>query len=256
MDVTLATPKQHSMLGMRLDYISPEGAVEVLAERAAGGGGGYAVIADVHECMVCHDNADHRRIVNNALVVLSDSTILQRARALRHGVPGIPTVRGGDIMLQLCAEAARRGIPVAFIGGRTDAALEALTEAVAARCPGIRIAYAWSPPFRDLTGTETTAMVRAINASGAGIVFVGLGCPKQERFMARHEHEIDAVMIGVGAAFDFVAGEVKPSPAWVHRAGLEWLYRIWSEPRRLLRRYMTTAPRFVALMTLDYVRGR
>lgn len=246
----------HMMLGMRLDYIKPHAAVALIADRAEAGGAGYSVIADVHECMVCHDNADHRRIVNDAFVVLSDSTILQRSRAFRHGVSAISTIRGGEIMLLLSAEANRRRIPVAFIGGRTGEALESLTRAVSRECPGIEIVHAWSPPFRELTEDESAAMVSAIDASGARIVFVGLGCPKQERFMARYRDRIDAVMIGVGAAFDFVSGEVKPSPSWVHRAGLEWFYRIWSEPRRLFRRYMTTAPRFLALMTVDYVRRR
>ena len=113
-----------------------------------------------------------------------------------------------------------------------------------------------SPPFRTLTSEEDRQVVDMINGSGAGVVFVGLGCPKQEQWMANHRGKINAVMIGVGAAFDYLAGTVKRAPLWMQHNGLEWLYRLMSEPRRLFKRYLVTNTLFVVLMVKEMVRGK
>jgi len=113
------------------------------------------------------------------------------------------------------------------------------------------VAYAYSPPFRSLTPEEDARIVEAINASGARILFVGLGCPKQERWMAEHRGRVKAVMLGVGAAFDFHAGRVPQAPAWMQRLGLEWFFRLLMEPKRLWRRYAKHNPRFVVLAALQ-----
>jgi N-acetylglucosaminyldiphosphoundecaprenol N-acetyl-beta-D-mannosaminyltransferase len=123
------------------------------------------------------------------------------------------------------------------------------------RFVGVLVAYAHAPPFRQLTAEEDAAVVREINGSGARILFVGLGCPKQERWMASHKGRVNAVMLGVGAAFDFLAGVKPQAPAWMQRAGLEWLFRLATEPRRLWRRYAYHNPRFVALLAGQYFKS-
>jgi N-acetylglucosaminyldiphosphoundecaprenol N-acetyl-beta-D-mannosaminyltransferase len=122
------------------------------------------------------------------------------------------------------------------------------------RHPALQVAYWHSPPFRPLTPDEEARVVAGINRSGARILFVGLGAPKQERWMAEHKDAVEAVMIGVGAAFDFLAGRKRQAPAVLQRLGLEWLFRLLNEPRRLWRRYLYRNPRFVALFAAQLIR--
>lgn len=248
-------PHSHDMLGMRLDYAAPETYLAAIMARAAKGEAGYCCVANVHQCVLVHDDPQFAAKVNGAAFVISDSVILQRARSRRHGVPFIETMRGADIMLELCRRAEASGVGIALVGGKDDTALGALKHRLVAQFPALRIAHAVSPPFRPLSADEDAAMTAAIAASGARLVFVGLGCPKQENWMADHSGAIEAMMIGVGAAFDFNAGLVRPSPRWVHRAGLEWLYRLAREPGRLWKRYLSTSPRFLWLVARDAMKS-
>ena len=245
----------HFMLGMRLDYISTCRFVEEFTAAARTGVSAYCCVPDVHQCMICHDQPSHRDIVNNADYVVSDSTILQTARALRHGVPAMPTQLGSELMRTLCAQAERQRIPIALIGGRDEEALARLQSRLIEDYPALRIAYGYSPPFRPLTPAEEDRMLLDLATSGARMVFVGIGCPKQEQWMGRYKGRVQGAMIGVGAAFDTIAGVVRSSPAFVHRLGLEWLFRLVREPRRLYRRYFGSAPRFVLLTVADGLRA-
>ena len=146
-------------------------------------------------------------------------------------------------------------IPVGFYGGSTTT-LEQLIESFKKKYPHLKIAYHYSPPFRPLTAEEDAAVIRAVNASGTKILFVGLGCPKQERWMAAHRGKIQVVMLGVGAAFDFHAGSIRQAPRWMQKSGLEWLFRLIQEPRRLWRRYLYQNPRFVWFMIWQLLRER
>ncbi len=147
-------------------------------------------------------------------------------------------------MLDYCAHTVRQGDSI-YLYGSTPTTLSALQAALQARFHGLRIAGAESPPFRPLTAEEDDAVVERINASGAGSVWVSLGCPKQEQWMADHRGRVQAVMVGVGAAFDFHAGNVRRAPAWMRGSGLEWLHRLASEPRRLWKRYLVTNTLFI-----------
>ena len=242
------------MLGMRLDYLEVEPFVRAMLDRAESDGSAYACVPDVHQCLLCHESEQHRAIVNGADFVMSDSTILQKLRAFRHGVPRLHTELGMRLMLLLCEEAARRGVKVALVGARDDAALATLEAALLERMPDLDIAYGYAPPFRPLTVEEETEMLEGIAASGARLTFFGIGCPKQEQWMARYKGRIVGAMIGVGAAFDTLSGAVPTAPAWVHRAGLEWATRLAREPRRLWRRY-AHASRFLWLVARDRVRA-
>jgi N-acetylglucosaminyldiphosphoundecaprenol N-acetyl-beta-D-mannosaminyltransferase len=232
------------ILGMRVDASTYARAVQAILEMAESGGGATCV-ATVHMVMEAHDDPAFQRIVNAADLVTSDGMPLVwclRARGLREA----ERVYGPDLMPAVCAAAAARGVPVGLYGGSPDVIAQ-LPQRLAERFPGLRIAFASSPPYRALTPIEDAAVVEAIRESGARILFVGLGCPKQERWMAAHREQLECAMVGVGAAFDFLAGAKRQAPRWVQRAGLEWLFRLASEPRRLWRRYAIHNPRFVWL---------
>jgi N-acetylglucosaminyldiphosphoundecaprenol N-acetyl-beta-D-mannosaminyltransferase len=156
------------------------------------------------------------------------------------------------VVLQAASDA---GVPVGFYGG-SEAVLDRLVARIRVRFPAIRIAYAEAPPFREVTAQEDQGTVRAISDSGARILFLGLGTPKQDRWMNGHRERVACAMLGVGAAFDFLAGAKPQAPEWMRRAGLEWVFRLATEPRRLWRRYLRHNPRFVVLALTQVLRER
>jgi N-acetylglucosaminyldiphosphoundecaprenol N-acetyl-beta-D-mannosaminyltransferase len=234
---------------MRVDPTSYEEATEKVLAWAAAEESRYVCVANVHMVMEAHDDPSFRALVNAADLVTPDGMpLVWMLRKL--GYPHQERVCGPELTSRVCAEAARRGAPVGFYGGHPEA-LKALVRNLSARFPGLRVVYAYSPPFRPLTPEEDERVTEEINASGARILFVGLGCPKQEWWMAEHKGRVRAVMLGVGAAFDFHAGRVRQAPVWMQRAGLEWLFRLVQEPRRLWRRYLKHNPRFLLLSFLQ-----
>jgi N-acetylglucosaminyldiphosphoundecaprenol N-acetyl-beta-D-mannosaminyltransferase len=164
----------------------------------------------------------------------------------RFGYPGQQRINGPDLMWRYCEKAAMTGEPIYLYGGMPET-LDILQRRLMQTFPGLLIAGAYSPPFRELMKEEDETVVARINASGARTVWVSLGCPKQEKWMAAHRGRIQAVMIGVGAAFDYHAGTLNRAPKWMQNAGFEWLHRLISEPRRLWKRYLITNTVFVVL---------
>lgn len=162
----------------------------------------------------------------------------------RLGVPGQRRINGPDLMIRYCELAMQTGTAI-YLYGSTSETLTKLRKRLALEFPALRVAGAASPPFRTLTVQEDADHVREINASGAGVVFISLGCPKQELWMHAHRGKVNAVMVGVGAAFDFHAGILDRAPVWVREAGLEWLHRLSREPQRLWRRYLVTNTLFI-----------
>lgn len=237
------------ILGMRVDPISYEEATGKVLAWAEAGESRYVCVANVHMVMEAHDDPDFCALVNAADLVTPDGMpLVWMLRKLGHLYQ--ERVYGPELTSRVCAEAARRGVPVGFYGGYPEA-LEALVRNLRASFPGLRVVYAYSPPFRPLTPEEDERVTEEINASGTRILFVGLGCPKQERWMAEHKGRVRAVMLGVGAAFDFHAGRVRQAPAWMQKIGLEWLFRLSQEPKRLWRRYLRHNPRFLLLAFLE-----
>jgi N-acetylglucosaminyldiphosphoundecaprenol N-acetyl-beta-D-mannosaminyltransferase len=237
------------LLGMRVDATSYPDAVRRVLEWARRGESRYVCVASMHGVMEAYDSAQFRQIVNGADLVTPDGMWLVwglRLLGVRHAT----RVYGPDLTPYLLGFAAAEGIPIGFYGG-APAVLARLRTVLANRFPNLRVAFYRSPPFRPSTLEEDGADVDEINRSGARILFIGLGVPKQERWMAEHVGRVQAVMVGVGAALDFLA-KVKPqAPVWMQKSGLEWCFRLCTEPRRLWRRYLKHGPRFVALFSLQ-----
>jgi N-acetylglucosaminyldiphosphoundecaprenol N-acetyl-beta-D-mannosaminyltransferase len=242
------------ILGMRVDATSYADAAGLVLEWARAGESRYVCAASVNNVMEAHDSRDFHRIMNEADLVTPDGMPLVWGLKLL-GAREATRVYGPDLMPAVLAAAEREGVAVGFYGG-SPAVLERLFAVVRRRYPALAIAYAFAPPFRPLAPTEDEAVVRRIRGSGARIIFVGLSTPKQERWMAAHRGRIPAVMLGVGAAFDFLAGAKPQAPRWMRGSGLEWLFRLASEPRRLWRRYLKHNPRFAALFALQLLERR
>jgi len=205
------------ILGMRVDATSYAGAARAVVDMAQSGGG-MTCVATVHMVMEAFDDPEFQRLVNAADLVTSDGVPL--VWALRWlGIPDAERVYGPDLTPVVCRAAAELGIPVGFYGGHPDT-LDAMTRALTARFPALRVAFAYSPPFAPLLNREDEEVVATIVDSGARILFVGLGCPKQERWMAAHRERLPCAMLGVGAAFDFLAGAKRQAPGWMQHAGL------------------------------------
>jgi N-acetylglucosaminyldiphosphoundecaprenol N-acetyl-beta-D-mannosaminyltransferase len=222
----------------------------------ASGERGYMTAAAVNLVMSAADDAEVRDAVLGATLAVPDGQPLVWAlRALGNG--GATRVYGPDLMAHFCARAATAGIPMYLYGGRSVEALELLEQRLRERFEGIRIVGGFSPPFRELTSEEEERAIAEIDASGAAVVWVGTGQPKQEQWMARMRPRLSApLLVGVGAAFDFHAGLVPQAPRWMQRNGLEWSYRLAREPRRLWRRYARYNPRFIAGFARQYLRDR
>lgn len=242
------------LLGMRVDATSYPDARSRVLGWARRGDSRYICVATVHMVMEAYDSPAFRQIVNAADLVTPDGMPLVWGLRLL-GAGDATRVYGPDLTPWLLAAAQKACIPVGFYGG-TPTVLARLGSMLARRFPHLRVAFYKSPPFRPATSEEDRADVDEINHSGARILFVGLGCPKQERWMAEHVGRVQAVMVGVGAAFDFLA-RVKPqAPLWMQKSGFEWGFRLCTEPRRLWRRYLKHGPRFVGLFGLQLVRQR
>lgn len=236
------------ILGTRVDVLSYDGAAEIITRWAQAGQSKYVCAANVHMVMEAYDDDHFSRVVNSADLVSADGMPL--VWLLRKmGVDDATRVYGPDLMHHVCAAAQHQEIPVGLFGGQSEY-LEKLVHILRARYPRLKINYAFSPPFSDLDPTPDEQIIHDINASGVRILFVSLGCPKQERWMLRHKGRIQTVMLGVGAAFDFISGRVRQAPRWMQNRGLEWLYRLSREPKRLLARYIRGNPRFALLVLL------
>jgi N-acetylglucosaminyldiphosphoundecaprenol N-acetyl-beta-D-mannosaminyltransferase len=251
---TLAEAESRFILGMRVDGTSYAAATAIITHWARQGESRYVCEAPVAMVMEARDCPEYQAVINGAdLVTPGGMPIVWMLRCL--GLRGQPRVYGPELTLHLCEAAARENLSVGFYGG-TKAALTQLVERLQQRHPGLRISYSHSPPFREPTLVEESDAVANICQSGCRILFVGLGCPKQERWMAKHRGVLPAVMIGVGAAFDFLSGAKPQAPHWMQRLGLEWFFRLCSEPRRLWFRYAWHNPRFVALAGCQLARTR
>jgi N-acetylglucosaminyldiphosphoundecaprenol N-acetyl-beta-D-mannosaminyltransferase len=252
----LAPEPRHtvSVLGAPIDAVGMDEALRRITGWAARGESRSVCICNVHSVVTAAQESRFMRVLQNADLATPDGAPVAWLMR-RQGVVGQARVSGPDLMLAYCERAASRGEPL-FLFGSTDVTLAILQARLSERFPGLRIAGSLAPPFRAATAEEDAAHVAAINASGARTVWVSLGCPKQERWMAEHRGQVKAVMVGVGAAFDFHAGLQARAPLWMRRAGLEWLHRLAGDPRRLWKRYLFTNSVFIWRVAQQVWAGR
>lgn len=232
------------VLGVHVTALTMSSALARMAEWIEAGRQHYVCVTGVHGVMESQSDPRLREIHNAAGMVTPDGMPMVWS-AHYAGAAEVERVCGPDLLLETSRTAAAEGWKFFLYGGKEGVA-EQLAERLERRYPGLEVVGCHSPPFRPLTAEEDAAIVQRINDLGPHIVWVGLSTPKQEHWMAEHLGRLDApVMVGIGAAFDVHAGVVRQAPEWMRRSGLEWLFRLLQEPRRLWRRYLTNNPRFV-----------
>jgi len=212
----------------------------------------YIIAANVHVVMTGYWQPKYQEIINQAALVTPDGMPLVWAMRLL-GIEEQSRVYGPDLMLAWCDRASREQIPIYLYGG-TQVTLEKLKWHLKQVFPNLIIAGSHSPPFRPLTPMEEAINLKQIQSSGAKVVFVGLGCPKQEEWMNRQQGKLGVVMIGVGAAFRLHSGEISQAPKWMMNCGLEWIYRLFKEPRRLWNRYLVNNPVFLIIFAVQLLK--
>lgn len=244
------SPPRTNILGVGVSALNLPLAADTIEAWIGAGERQYVCITGVHGIMESQRDPALLQIHNRAGLVAPDGMPLVYLSRLR-GRAGVDRVYGPDLMLELCRRSPEKGYSH-FLYGATPQTLIRLHHALERRFPGIRIAGSYSPPFRPLTSDEREHVVRTINAANPDIVWVGLSTPKQEKWMHEYRARLNApVLAGVGAAFDFHAGNIPQAPGWMQRACLEWLFRLRTEPKRLWRRYLYNNPRFLSLVTLQ-----
>ncbi len=239
-----------NILGVQVSVLTIRRAVETVEHWIAAGERHYVCVTGVHGVMESRRDPALRAIHNAAGLVTADGMPLVWL-SRRRGHPEAERVYGPDLMLALCERAAARGYRHYLMGGAPGTPAR-LAERLVARFPGLQIVGTHSPPFRAMTPDEDAELVARINAARPDIVWVGLSTPKQERWMAAHRPALSAsALIGVGAAFDFLSGLKRQAPVWMRRSGLEWLFRMATEPRRLARRYLVNNTAFLGALLLE-----
>jgi len=241
------------VLGFRFYAGSLEGAARTVILRALSGEGGYACLTGVHGITTARRDPDHHRALSGAWLNFPDGMpVAWRQRV--GGVPGAERVGGPDLMPKVVDLGQPYGLRH-FLMGSTEEVLDRLNRTLLGRFPAAQVVGTLSPPFRGMSADEAAAMSRTIAAARPHVVWVGLGAPKQDLWMHRHGVSLaPALCLGVGAAFDFIAGTKTRAPAWMRRSGMEWMYRVAQEPRRLAPRYLQSNSRFIADNTVDLAR--
>jgi N-acetylglucosaminyldiphosphoundecaprenol N-acetyl-beta-D-mannosaminyltransferase len=247
-------PPAAPVLGVPLALTDYEQSLDWIDATIAAGGCGYICVANTHTVTAAREDGELREaLLASDFNVPDGQPLVWALNLLGHRLTN--RVYGPELMERACERASRTGLRFYLYGGRNHGALAQLARSLRLRHAGLSIVGGYVPPFRPLTPEEEDVVVADIHRSGADVVWVGIGVPKQEKWMARMRSRLDApVLIGVGAAFDFHAGLVPQAPDWMQRSGLEWLFRLVQEPGRLWRRYLRYNPRFMTGFARQYAR--
>jgi len=240
-----------TLLGVRISPVGLDDALHEVIDHVRAKNGDFFCLCNIHVVMECYKDHSLRDIINQSTANFPDG----KGLVMGLGMLGFHVdfkVRGTDLMLSLCSYAEGNGLKI-FLYGDTEENLARLKRSLSDLFPGINIVGAISPPFRELTEEEDAKHVKEINDADPHILFVSLGAPKQERWMAAHKGRIKAIQLGVGAAFDFIIGEIKQAPVWMQRMPLEWLHRMPQQPRKTFIR-MLVLPKFFFLTFLQLLR--
>ncbi len=255
-DAATAVPPSVPVLGIPLALTDYDETLRWMDAMVAAGERGYVCVAATHTVMEAKEDPELREAVLQSTMTLPDGQPLVWAlRRLGHPLPS--RVYGPELMARACARGAETGRKMYLYGGRDQGTLVQLALNLRQRFPGVCIVGGYAPPFHELSGAEREAIAADINRSGAELVWVGIGVPKQEKWMRTMRPSLDAaVLLGVGAAFDFHAGRIPQAPSWLQELGLEWAFRLVQEPGRLWRRYVRYNPWFVTSFAREWFRLR
>lgn len=243
----MSTIKTCRILGVNIAVTNMAQTVQYIENNLEELRGKYICVSNVHTTIMAHDNPAYRNVQNSAAIALPDGKPLSVV-SRKRGYTEAERVTGPDLMGELFAR--ENGLKHFFYGDKEET-LQILQQKLKEKYPDIQIAGMISPPFRSLSQEEEKAYIQQINDSGADIVWIGLGAPKQENWMYEHQGMFQGVMIGVGAGFSYHAGLIKRAPEWMQKMSLEWFYRLMQDPVRLFKRYFTTNLKFMLLEAKD-----
>ncbi len=249
MDSTL--PRQ-KVISMGVDSVTIRDTSSLISKWKDQNKGRYICVSNVHMCIECLDNEKFAKVVNDADLVVPDGKPIALALKLL-GQKKTEQIRGADLTNKILKDAQSKNAVIGFYGG-TEKTLARIREKLHVDFPDIKIGCMISPPFHPLAEVEMASYRHLINTSSIQILFVGLGCPKQENWMAANVKHLNATLIGVGAVFDFISGEKPMAPKWVRTVGMEWLFRLITEPRRLWKRYTYTNIQFIWHFGKQYIK--
>lgn len=237
------------ILGVNIAAINMPWLVKHLNQYRKELSGKYICVSNVHTTVMSYEDEAYRAVQNGAYLAIPDGKPLSVV-CKKRGHKNAGRTTGPDLMRELFLVSSKEGYRHYFYGA-TQETLDLLRKKLLETYPGIEIAGMYAPPFRPLTLEEDEQVIRAINEAGADFVWIGIGAPKQENFMAEHAGKVKGLMLGVGAGFDYHAGNIKRAPMWMQKMSLEWLYRLMQDPKRLFKRYMKTNLKFIWLAMIQ-----
>lgn len=232
-----------NILGVEIATINMKWLVKFLTENVKKLTGDYICVSNVHTTVIAYEDDSYQRVQNGGILAIPDGGPLS-SEGRRRGYRNMRRTTGPDLMTEIFKISVEKGYRHYFYGSKQET-LDMMKQKLEATYPGIQIVGAYSPPFRALSEEEDARAVESINKSEPDFVWVGLGAPKQEKWMAEHQGVIQGLMIGVGAGFDYCAGTIKRAPGWMQKINMEWLYRLLQDPKRLYKRYIVTNTKFM-----------
>lgn len=232
-----------NILGVEIAAIDMEWLLRFTVKNIKGLSGDYMCVANVHTTVTAYEDLEYRAVQNGGIMAIPDGGPLASV-GQKRGNRNMRRTAGPSYMREILKISEQNGYRHFFYGS-TRETLEKLRQALGRDYPGTQVTGMYAPPFRDMTEEEDAVIVRQINGTMPDFIWIGLGAPKQERWMAAHQGRVNGFMVGVGAGFDYLAGNIERAPEWMQRHNLEWLYRLYQEPGRLWKRYMRTNTRFV-----------
>ena len=232
-----------SILGVNIAAIDMRWLLDFLNENIGELSGDYICVSNVHTTVTAYEDEEYCKVQNGGILAIPDGGPLSSV-GQKRGFKNMQRTTGPTLMEEVFKISASKGYRHYFYGS-TEETLERLYTVLTEKYPGIQIVGMYSPPFRPMTEDEDKAIIERINETKPDFVWVGLGAPRQEKWMAAHQGQINGLMIGVGAGFDYHAGNIQRAPEWMQKNNLEWVYRLLQDPKRLFKRYLYTNTKFI-----------
>lgn len=232
-----------NIMGVNIAAINMDWLIDFTERNISDLSGDYMCVSNVHTTVMSYEKADYRNIQNGGIMAIPDGGPLSSV-GRKRGFKEMQRTTGPDYLENILKISAEKGYTHYFYGS-TQGTLDKLKNIIAEQYPGVKVIGMYSPPFRQLTPGEDEQVTENINAVQPNFIWVGLGAPKQEQWMVEHQGKVVGFMVGVGAAFDYLAGNIKRAPKWMQKLNLEWMYRLFQSPKKLFKRYFYTNPKFI-----------